>query len=96
MTTVPLTQTLGWQGGDIDGDPVTYTVALGTSEPPPVVAVDITSTSYDPCTLTADTAYYWQITATDGLSTTVGPTWRFTTLPPEDYRVFLPVVLRSD
>jgi uncharacterized repeat protein (TIGR01451 family) len=93
-TDVPRTQTLRWQGGDPDGDLVTYTVALGTSDPPPF-ATTTTLTSYAP-TLITDTTYYWVITASDGISTSVGPTWRFTTSPKHfDYRVFLPLMVRS-
>ena len=84
--------TLAWSGGDPDGDFVTYTVAFGTSSPPPVVDSAVTTTNYDPGLLTYDLTYYWQITATDGLSTTVGPTWSFTTtLPPGDFGKISPI-----
>jgi hypothetical protein len=79
-TSVPITQTLSWQGGDPDGDPVGYTVALGTSDPPPIVATGVAATSYDPGTLMDDTLYYWRIRATDGISTATGPVWSFTTV----------------
>lgn len=80
-TNVPLTQTLSWQGGDPDGDPVTYTVYLTiTQTPTATTPVTVTTvTSYTPGTLLPDTTYYWVITATDGLSESVGSTWSFTT-----------------
>lgn len=78
---VPITPTLGWQAGDPDGDPLTYTVALGPSDPPPVVA-QVTITTYDPGPLDYATTYYWTITASDGISTTAGPTWSFSTVSP--------------
>jgi uncharacterized repeat protein (TIGR01451 family) len=90
-TCVPLTQTLSWQGGDPDGHSVTYTIALGTSEPPPVIATT-TLTSYTPA-LTSAITYYWGITASDGISTSVGPTWRFTTVGFK--YIYLPLVLRQ-
>ncbi len=95
---VPITQLLSWQGSDIDGDPVTYTVAFGTASPPPVVAPVVTTTTYDPGLLVLDTTYYWGITATDGLSVSVGGMWQFTTAPAAtgDFWVYLPLVVRND
>jgi len=79
-TDVPTTPILSWQGGDPDGDPVAYTVAFGTSDPPPVVAQVITTT-YEPGPLDYGITYYWIITASDGLKTSAGPTWSFSTAP---------------
>jgi len=78
---IPTTLTLSWTGGDPDGNIVTYTVALGTTTPPPVVGVNVTTTTYTPASLSAQTVYTWYIAATDGFSTTVGPLWSFTTAP---------------
>jgi hypothetical protein len=88
---VPTSQVLSWQGGDADGDPVTYTVAFGTGSPPPTVATTA-QTQYAP-SLDPETLYYWQIAASDGISETVGPVWQFTTLT--ETRIYLPLVLRS-
>jgi hypothetical protein len=71
-------QPLSWQGGDPDGDIVTYTVALGSSNPPSAVG-QTTLMQFNPGQLLTSTHYYWKITATDGLSITVGPLWDFTT-----------------
>lgn len=49
-------------------------------------------TGYTP-TLITDTTYYWAITATDGISTSVSPTWRFSTVGWK--HVYLPLVLRQ-
>jgi len=77
-TGVPLSQSLAWQGGDPDaGDALTYTIAFGTMAPPPVIATT-TQLTFAPA-LTYGLHYLWQITATDGQSTTVGPMWQFTT-----------------
>ncbi|MCP4540728.1 MAG: hypothetical protein GY832_26620 [Chloroflexi bacterium] len=74
---VPSNQVLSWQGGDPDGDLVTYTIVISASGYPPVV--DTTPlTRYTPSLVTG-TTYYWAITATDDISTVVGPTWSFTT-----------------
>jgi len=92
-TGVMTTTTLTWSGGDPDGDPVTYTVAFGTSSTPPVVG-NVTMASYNPGALAEGTLYYWRITATDGMSTTVGPLWSFTTVGG-NYYIYLPLVLRN-
>ncbi|MCP4541473.1 MAG: DUF11 domain-containing protein, partial [Chloroflexi bacterium] len=76
---VAITQTLSWQGGDPDGDPVTYTIALGNSDPPPFITTT-TLTSHTPVSLVNSTSYYWGITATDGISIVVGPIWHFGTV----------------
>ena len=91
-TGVPLTQVLSWQGGDPDGDVVTYTLALDTGTPPSVVTTCIT-TMYDPGVLQPLTTYYWAITVTDGLSLTAGDVWTFTTAaPPTEMTISGPTI----
>jgi hypothetical protein len=85
-------QPLTWQGGDPDGQPVTYTVAISTGNPPSNI-VTVTQAVYAPSLITG-TTYYWRVTATDGISQTIGPVWQFTTIVSE-HRAYLPVVLRS-
>ena len=75
---IPLNTTLIWQGSDADGDPLTYTVALSTTTPPPDLTTVLTPT-YATAALLPQTVYSWRITATDGISSTTGPIWRFTT-----------------
>jgi hypothetical protein len=76
---VPTNTELTWRGSDPDGQPLHYSIALGTSNPPPRMASGLTSTSHNPGRLETDTNYYWRVTASDGLSTTVGPIWSFQT-----------------
>jgi hypothetical protein len=85
-------QPLQWQGGDPDGQPVTYTVAFGASNPPANIAT-VTQPLYSPNMIT-NTTYYWRITATDGISQTIGPVWQFTTSAHEQL-VYLPLVLKQ-
>ncbi len=103
-TNVPLDQVLTWGGGDPDGDPVTYTVAFGLASPPPVVTLTAQAI-YTPVTLVgstlypgliSDTTYHWQITASDGLSLSLGPIWQFTTTAGEavSHTLYLPVVVK--
>jgi hypothetical protein len=65
-----------------------------SSDPPPLVESEVTVTSYDPGPLEAGTEYNWVITASDGISVTVGQMWQFTTVT--EHSVYLPLVLRSD
>ncbi|MFN8598691.1 MAG: DUF4091 domain-containing protein, partial [Anaerolineae bacterium] len=85
-------QPLTWQGGDPDGQPVTYTVAIGNDNPPTTLFT-ATQALYAPSMLT-NTLYYWRVTASDGLSQTIGPLWQFTTIAVEQ-RVYLPLVRKS-
>ncbi|MCX6671859.1 MAG: Ig-like domain-containing protein, partial [Euryarchaeota archaeon] len=72
---------LSWTCSDPDGDPLTYDVYFGVSSSPPLIASNISATTYDPGTLSYETLYYWKIVAWDnhGLSTE-GPLWHFTTI----------------
>ncbi len=92
---IPLTATLSWAASDPDGDPVTYTVAFGTLNPPPVVSTSTLTATFSPGPLVAGTTYYWSIVATDGCTTTVGPVWSFTTRTPvQEWRIYLPVLCK--
>jgi uncharacterized repeat protein (TIGR01451 family) len=91
-TAVPVTQTLSWQGGDPDGDVVTYTVKLGVNHPHPIV-VTTPLTEYASI-LAADTTYHWLVTATDGISVSTGQIWHFTTAD-EWHNLYLPLVLKT-
>jgi PKD repeat protein len=78
--------TLSWAAGtDPEGDPIVYTVYLGTTRTPPLAY-----TGWQPAFAAADlqcfTTYYWQVIARDSRNAqTTGPVWSFTTgnKPPE-------------
>jgi uncharacterized repeat protein (TIGR01451 family) len=74
---------LSWDGGDPDGDAVTYDVYFDTSNPPAaLVSDDQSETTYAPGTLEEQTQYFWKIVAKDEHNeTTDGPVWNFTTVP---------------
>jgi hypothetical protein len=80
-TGVAINDILSWSGGDPNyGDKVYYDVYFGTSNPPPIVAEDISNTAYDPGEMELDTTYYWQIISEDSQGeTAIGSIWEFTT-----------------
>lgn len=69
---------LQWNGGDPDGDAVTYQLNFGTTSTPSAIWSG-TDTSYSLPVLNYQTTYFWQVVASDGLTTTAGPVWSFTT-----------------
>jgi len=71
---------LGWDGGDPDGDPVTYDIFFGKTSPPPLIEENYSTNTYKPGTMNYSTTYYWKIIAYDQFDTmSVGPIWNFTT-----------------
>ena len=79
-TNIALTADLTWEGGDPDGDLVTYDVYFGTTSPPPKVKTNQSETSYDPGIMNYSTIYYWRIIAWDNNNiSTVGSLWHFAT-----------------
>jgi hypothetical protein len=75
--------TLTWSASDLDGQPLTYTIYFGATNPPPFAQAGLSNRSYTPGTLTVGT-YYWRVVASDGLASTSGPTWSFTARVPGD------------
>jgi hypothetical protein len=71
---------LEWDGGDPDGDTVTYDIYFGTNNPPPLIVEDHPSTIYDIESMNYSTKYYWKIIAFDEFDTmSEGEIWTFTT-----------------
>lgn len=61
-------------------DATHYDVALGTTPTPPLVALNLSTTSYQPAAALAySTKYYWQVIAKNAGGSTAGPIWSFTT-----------------
>ena len=71
---------LSWKAGY---DATSHDVYFGTSNPPPFV-YNQTSTTFDPGTMAYSKTYYWRIDEVDDSSTTTGEIWKFTTMihPP--------------
>jgi len=68
--------TLTWTGG---AGATIHKVHFGTTNPPPFVG-DQETTSFTPgAPLAPNTTYYWRIDESDGSATTVGDVWSFTT-----------------
>jgi hypothetical protein len=82
---------LSWTGGDPDGDPVTYDVYFGMTNPPPKIISNISGTSYDLIDLDYDTRYYWKIVSWDDQSaSTPGSIWTFVTIPQPNNPPYAP------
>jgi phosphatidylserine/phosphatidylglycerophosphate/cardiolipin synthase-like enzyme len=56
-----------------------YDVHFGSVNPPPLVAEDHATASFDVSGLGDAQTYYWRITARNAAGTTTGPVWSFTT-----------------
>ena len=87
-----ITASIAWEGGDPDGDGVTYDIYFGVEDDPPLAASGIATLYWMPeAVLEFNTNYRWRIIARDqfGLET-AGPVWSFLTkentppIPPFD------------
>ena len=71
------TTSLKWSASDVDNDPLTYDVYFGTTNPPVLIAEDITETAKD-VNLDAVGIYYWKIVVKDDKGgESVGQIWSF-------------------
>ncbi len=57
---------LSWIAQDPDGELLIFDVYFGVTNPPPLVLIDTSSSSYDPGTLGYNKKYYWKVIAKDG------------------------------
>ena len=75
------TVNLSWHCHDLDeNDTLHYTIAFGTTNPPPAYIKNHSSNSYSITGLEPETSYYWQITAIDIHNvSSQGPIWWFNT-----------------
>ncbi len=85
------TTELFWDGGDPDGDPVTYTIYFGITSLPSKVKNNQSALSFSPGNLKFNTKYYWKIVAWDNHNlSTEGPVWYFTTRQDANYPPYQP------
>jgi len=71
---------LSWKCTDVDGDPLTYDVYLGTEPDPPIFSNARITTCAVTSPLEFGTKYYWRVVARDiHGSSTSSDTWSFTT-----------------
>ena len=77
-TVVKITSDLSWTASPCA---TSHNVYFGTSNPPPFIG-NQTAATFDPCTMTMDTTYYWRIDEIGAYGTITGTVWRFTTLGP--------------
>ncbi|WP_052826077.1 right-handed parallel beta-helix repeat-containing protein [Neotamlana nanhaiensis] len=77
--------TFEWEGGDPDGDDVTYTLFVDTvdgKQEPLEEWKNLTETSLTVDVLD-DTIYYWHVETTDGVNTSISQTYTFETGTPD-------------
>ncbi len=74
-TSVGTAPTLTWSAAGA----TSYSVAFGTTNPPPQAAAGLASASYAPGSLAAGVTYYWRVVATNSSGSTTGAVWSFTT-----------------
>ncbi|OYT28211.1 hypothetical protein B6U98_05350, partial [Thermoplasmatales archaeon ex4572_165] len=88
-TNIYIDSILCWDGGDPDGDNVSYDVYFGLDNDPPLVSHNQIATSYQPDMMNITTEYYWRVIAYDDQGhNSSGPLWGFKTSiytnnPPE-------------
>ncbi|MEN8825458.1 MAG: FISUMP domain-containing protein, partial [Wenyingzhuangia sp.] len=64
---------------DPELDIITYSVYFGSSNPPPLIESNITSTSFSPTSFTPGLTYYWKVKATDSEGNfSESSVWHFT------------------
>lgn len=79
-TGVATTTSLSWSAS---ADARRFDVRFGTQSPPPIVARNLSATTYQPGPLATATKYYWQIDSRGkGNDVAPGPVWSFTTTAP--------------
>lgn len=75
-TAIGLAPQLSWSPAAVG---TTFAIDFGTSNPPPRVATGLTTASWTPAALAANTTYFWRVTATSSVGSSSGPIWSFTT-----------------
>ncbi|HWR35740.1 MAG TPA: putative Ig domain-containing protein, partial [Clostridia bacterium] len=87
-TAQPVSPTLTWATA---AGATSYDMYLGSSNPPALVASNISGTSYTPGTaLSQETLYYWKVVAKNpGGASPDSASWSFTTVPPPPSAVSL-------
>ena len=62
---MPLASSLDWWCTDIDGDALTFDVYFGVAPDLPLIASNVSGTTYNPGLLANDTQYNWYVVARD-------------------------------
>ncbi len=81
-TARPTSLTVTWtNGGDPDGQPVTFTVYRGTSNPPTTAITGCIGIIATSCNFLLDLGitYHWKVSTSDGTLSTDSSVWSFTT-----------------
>ncbi len=73
--------TLSWETSDVEGSPLTYTLFFDTvdGKQPPIDANKNLTTKTREVTVSANTIYYWRVTASDGFNSSTSVVYTFKT-----------------
>jgi len=78
-TNLPTSVNLRWSAYDSNNLSLTYSLYFGTSQNPPLIVSNLSTSTYTFPNLNYSTTYYWYVIASNGYFSTKGPLWSFTT-----------------
>jgi hypothetical protein len=96
-TDMPADLVLSWTGSDLDEDALTYTLIYWVDGTEPVTVTNLSEAQFDPGGLQPGMTYSWMVIASDGMDTTTGEVWSFSTQaePVSNLFFYLPLARKT-